>query len=36
MLLMLLFPTGHLPSQRWRPMVWATVAATAVVVVPWR
>jgi hypothetical protein len=33
MLLMLLFPTGHLPSQRWRPMVWATVAATAVVVV---
>jgi hypothetical protein len=33
MLVMLLFPTGHLPSRRWRPVVWATVAATAVVVV---
>jgi hypothetical protein len=33
MLVMLLFPTGHLPSRRWRPVVWATVAATAAVVV---
>jgi hypothetical protein len=33
MLVMLLFPTGHLPTRRWRPVVWATVAATAVVVV---
>jgi hypothetical protein len=33
MLVMLLFPTGHLPSRRWRPVVRATVAATAVVVV---
>jgi hypothetical protein len=33
MLVMLLFPTGHLPSRRWRPVVWATVAATAGVVV---
>jgi hypothetical protein len=31
MLLMLLFPTGHLPWRRWRR--WATVAATAAVVV---
>jgi hypothetical protein len=33
MLVMLLFPTGQLPSRPWRPVVWATVAATAVVVV---
>jgi MFS family permease len=33
MLLMLLFPTGQLPSSRWRPVVWATIAATVVVVV---
>jgi hypothetical protein len=33
MLVMLLFPTGHLPTRRWRPVVWATVAATAVVVI---
>jgi MFS family permease len=33
MLVMLLFPTGHLPSRRWRPVVWAMVAATAAVVV---
>jgi hypothetical protein len=32
-LLMLLFPTGHLPSQRWRPVVWAMAGATVVVVV---
>jgi hypothetical protein len=32
-LLMLLFPTGHLPSQRWRPVVWAMAGATLVVVV---
>ena len=25
-LLLLCFPTGHLPSQRWRPLVWASVA----------
>jgi hypothetical protein len=26
----LLFPTGRLPSARWRPLVWAVVAAAAV------
>lgn len=40
-LLFLLFPTGHLPSPRWRPLLWATwssfagiVLALAVVVPP--
>jgi hypothetical protein len=32
-LLLLLFPTGRLPGRRWRPVVWATVAATAAAVV---
>ena len=32
-LLMLLFPSGHLPSQRWWLVVWATVGATVLVVV---
>jgi hypothetical protein len=32
-LLLLLFPTGRLPGRRWRPVVWATVAATAATVV---
>jgi hypothetical protein len=32
-LLLLLFPTGRLPGRRWRPVVWATVVATAAVVV---
>jgi hypothetical protein len=32
-LLMLLFPTSQLPSPRWRPVVWASVVATVVVVV---
>lgn len=42
-LLFLLFPTGHLPSRRWRPLLWATwtsfaslVLVFAVVVPPWR
>ena len=41
-LLFLLFPTGHLPSRRWRPLLWATwgsfggvVVSLAVVVPPW-
>jgi hypothetical protein len=32
-LLLLLFPTGRLPGRGWRPVVWATVAATAAAVV---
>lgn len=42
-LLFLLFPTGHLPSPRWRPLLWATwvsfagiVLAFAFVVPPWQ
>lgn len=42
-LLFLLFPAGHLPSRRWRPLLWATVLSFAgivvtfaVVVPPWR
>jgi hypothetical protein len=42
-LLFLLFPTGHLPSRRWRPLLWATwgsfggvVVSLAVVVPPWQ
>ena len=32
-LLFLLFPDGRLPSRRWRPLVWAGVAAAALFVV---
>jgi signal transduction histidine kinase len=32
-LLFLLFPDGHLPSRRWRPVAWASVALFAVVAV---
>jgi signal transduction histidine kinase len=32
-LLFLLFPTGHLPSPRWRPVVWAVMAVYAVLTV---
>jgi hypothetical protein len=42
-LLFLLFPTGHLPSARWRPLLWATwvsflalVVAFVAVVPPWQ
>ena len=30
----LLFPTGTLPSRRWRPVAWLTVALLAVVILP--
>jgi hypothetical protein len=29
--LLLLFPTGHLPSRRWRPVAWAAGATTIVI-----
>jgi hypothetical protein len=32
-LLLVLYPTGRPPSRRWRPVVWAAVVATVVVVV---
>jgi hypothetical protein len=42
-LLFLLFPTGHLPSRRWRPLLWASwtsfglfVLVLAIAVPPWR
>src|SRR5918911_4896347 len=33
-LLMLLFPTGRLPSRRWRPLAWISTAAGAVLLFP--
>lgn len=33
LLLPLLFPTGRLPSARWRPLVWLAVAATLLIAV---
>jgi hypothetical protein len=32
-LLLWLFPTGRLPGQRWRPVLWATIVATMAAVV---
>ena len=34
-LVFLLFPDGRLPSRRWRPVVWAGVAAAAVLALGW-